>query len=107
MKKLIGMATLGAAGLALAACGSSDDASSDLEVDSVEMPANEPLEAIEEEPVEDTAAQIGPVETPAAVSQETASKAADRAETVAAEAAAAAEAAEAAEAAANLDLEVE
>lgn len=99
MKKLSSFAVIGAASLALAACGSSDDASSDLEVDTVEIPADEALEPVTEEPVEDPAAVIEEVEEPAPVSVETASEAADAAEDVAA----AVEAAEAAEAAAAAD----
>lgn len=105
MKKLTSIAVLGAASLALAACGSSDDASSDLEAGTVEMPADEALEPVTDEPVEDPGAGLDEVEEPAAVSQQTAADAAERAENVAAQAAAAAEAAEAADAIENIDNE--
>lgn len=96
MNTLIRIAVLGTASFALAACGGSDDASSDIEADSVEMPANEALEPVTEQPVADEAATLREPEGPPPVSQQTAQDAADRAERVAAEAAAAAEAAEAA-----------
>jgi len=44
------------ASLALAACGSADDASTEAEADTVEVAADEALEPVTEEPVEDTAA---------------------------------------------------
>ncbi len=96
MNILIRFTVLGAASLALAACGSSDDASSDIEADTVEMPADEALEPVTEQPVADEAATVREPEGPPPVSQQTAQDAADRAAKVAAEAAAAAEAAEAA-----------
>ncbi|MBV7265354.1 hypothetical protein [Erythrobacter ani] len=99
MKNFTRFALVGAASAALAACGSSDDASSDLEVDTVEIPADEALEPVTEEPVEDPAANLDNVEEPAAVDTQTATEAADAAEDVAA----AVEAAEAAEAAAAAD----
>lgn len=102
MKTLIRFAVLGAAPFALAACGDSDDASDDIEADSVEMPANEALEPVTEGPVVDEAGTAREPEGPPAVSQQTAEDAADRAAKVAAEAAAAAEAAEAA---ANIPVE--
>ena len=42
--------TLALAALMLAACGSSDDASTEATADTVEMPADEALEAISDEP---------------------------------------------------------
>ena len=50
------------ASLALAACGSSEDASTEAEADTVEMTADEALTDIEEMPVEDPAANTAPVE---------------------------------------------
>lgn len=105
MKTLTRMAVIGTATFALAACGSSDDASSDLEVETVEEVADEALEPVTEMPVEDSAAAIEEVEAPAPVDTQTANEAADAAENVAAavEAAEAAEAAAAADAAANAE----
>ena len=111
MKKFASLAALGLGSLAVAACGGSDDASSDLEIENVEMPAEAALEPVTEEPVEDSAATAPEVEGPPPVDTQTAQEAAEAAEGVAAaveaaEAAAAAEAADAAaaaEAAANLD----
>ncbi len=93
-------AVLAGAAFALAACGSSEDASTEAMPDTVEMPADEALAPIEEEPVEDTEA-AGPPPAPAdtAPDLQTTEQAADAAADVAAEAAAAAEAAEAAAAA--------
>ena len=48
--------------LALAACGSSEDASTEAEADTVEMTADEALTDVEEMPVEDPAASTAPVE---------------------------------------------
>lgn len=53
MKKIVTLAILSAASLALAACGSADDASTDATADTVEMPADEALAGVAEEPVED------------------------------------------------------
>jgi len=56
------------AALTLAACGSSDDASVEAQADTVEMPANEAVEAVAEAPAEDAnadaveAAETGPSE---------------------------------------------
>lgn len=106
MKKLVAGALVGSLALALAACGSSDDASTEAMPDTVEMPAEEALAPITDEPVEDTGA-LGPAAdvSERAPSQQTAEEAADAAESVAAEAAAAAEAADAAAAAADLEVE--
>lgn len=104
MKKLAALSLIGGLGLGLAACGSTDDASTEAMPDTVEMPADEALEPIEAEPVVDEGA-TGPEADPAenAPSQQTAEEAADAAAQVAAEAAAAAEAADAAAAAADLE----
>ena len=104
MKKLATIAVLGGLGLGLAACGSSDDASTEAMPDTVEMPADDALEPVADEPVEDSDA-AGPPADPSenAPSLQTAEEAADAAENVAAEAAAAAEAADAAAAAAELE----
>ena len=56
------IALTAAASLALAACGSSEDASTEAEADTVEMTADEALTDIEEMPVEDPAANTAPVE---------------------------------------------
>ncbi len=103
MKKLATFAVLGSAGLVLAACGSADDASTEAMPDTVEMAADEALEPVAEEPVEDEEA-AGPPLDPSETAPDpvTTGEAADAAEQVAAEAEAALEAAEAAEAAANL-----
>lgn len=105
MKKAIQIAVLVGGALALAACGSADDASTEATADTVEMPAAEALEPIEDEPVADPSLN-GPAldETDNAVSETTASEAADNAADVAAQAeAAAAEAEAAANAAEGLD----
>ena len=110
MKKLISIAVLGSAGLVLAACGSSDDRSTEATPDTVEMPADAALEAVVEEPVVDEEVE-GPEIDPAANAPDpvTTEQAADAAAEVAAQAAAAAEeaaaAAEAAEAAASLPID--
>lgn len=106
MKKLVAGALVGSLALGLAACGSSDDASTEAMPDTVEMPAEEALAPITDEPVEDLDALGPPVDaSERAPSVETAEEAADAAESVAAEAAAAAEAADAAAAAADLEVE--
>jgi hypothetical protein len=87
MKKLAPLALAAGAALSLAACGSSDDASTEARADTVEMPADEALEAISDEPVADPDANAPDQATPAADAE----AAADAAAAVAAEAAAAAE----------------
>lgn len=59
-----GLATASAAALALAlaACGSSDDASDDASAENVEVMADEAMESVTEEPVEDTAVAEEPEE---------------------------------------------
>ncbi|MDG5751807.1 hypothetical protein P8R33_11870 [Qipengyuania sp. XHP0211] len=48
----------------LTACGSSEDASTEAEADTVEIPADEALQGVDEEPVEDPAAmESDPVTT--------------------------------------------
>ena len=98
MKKLATIAVLGGLALGLAACGSTDDASTEAMPDTVEMPADEALEPVTEAPVEDSDA-LGPPADPAenAPTLQTAEEVADAAENVAAEAEAAAAAAAAIE----------
>lgn len=81
------LAALSAAALMLAACGSSDDASTEATADTVEMPADEALEAISDEPVADP--EVTATDAPDGDAQAEAS--AEAAADVAAEAAAAAE----------------
>lgn len=105
MKKIASLAMLGGATLALAACGSSESASTEATADTVEVAPDEALESITDEPTDDTAANEGPPEgedgpPPAPVSQEAAETAAEGAAEVAERAEAAAQAAEAADAAA-------
>ncbi len=52
------LAVAATASFALAACGSADDASTEAEADTVEIPANEALEGVDAEPVADDAAAI-------------------------------------------------
>lgn len=87
MKKIVTLALLPAATLALAACGSSDDASADATADTVEMPADEALADVAEEPVEDADANAEDAAAEVADTEATADAAAD----VAAAATAAAE----------------
>jgi len=93
MRKMSAFTVLAGASLLLAACGSYDDASTEANADTVEMPADEALSAVTEEPVADPAATA--TDAPATEAA-TAEDAADAAADVAAEAAAAAEAADAA-----------
>ncbi len=93
MKKIAPFAAIAGTALLLAACGSSDDASTEARADTVEMPADEALEAVTEEPVKDSAASAA---DPAPANTATTEQAAEAAANVAAEAAAAAAAAEAA-----------
>ncbi|MFL0672747.1 MAG: hypothetical protein ACJLS3_15375 [Erythrobacter sp.] len=94
MIKIAPFAAATGAALLLAACGSADDASTEARADTVEMPADEALEAVTEEPVADPTASA---EDPAEVTNQTTAEAAEAAANVAAEASAAASAAEAAE----------
>jgi hypothetical protein len=92
MKKFATFALATGAALALVACGSADDASTEAAADTVEMPADEALEPVSEEPVADPAANApDAAQTPDPTTAETAEAAAN----VAAEAAAAAAASEA------------
>ena len=85
---------LAAAGsLALAACGSTDDASTEAEADTVEMPADAALEGVSETPAADPAANSDETAT----TEQTANEAADAAADVAAAADAAAAAGDATE----------
>jgi hypothetical protein len=85
-------AALAVSALMLAACGSSDDASTEATADTVEMPADEALEAISDEPVADPEATATDAPETDAAAEASAEQAADAAADVAAEAAAAAEA---------------
>jgi hypothetical protein len=93
MRKISTLTALAGASLLLSACGSYDDASTEANADTVEMPADEALSAVSEEPVDDPNATA--TDAPA-TDAATAEDAADAAADVAAEAAAAAEAADAA-----------
>lgn len=84
--------TLAFAALMLAACGSADDASTEATADTVEMPADEALEAISDEPAADPEATATDAPETNAAAEATAEEAADAAADVAAEAAEAAEA---------------
>ena len=61
------------ASLALAACGSADDASTEAEADTVEIAADEALEPVTEEPVADSSANDVSEDTEAAEAAEAAS----------------------------------
>lgn len=84
-------AALTGAALLLSACGSSDDASTEANADTVEMPADEALAPIDEEPVADPNATATDAPETDAETEAGAEDAADAAADVAAEAAAAAE----------------
>ncbi|UVI39788.1 hypothetical protein [Qipengyuania spongiae] len=58
MKFRIALAAPALLALGLAACGSSDDASTEAEVDTVEIPANDALEGVNEAPVVDADATV-------------------------------------------------
>lgn len=91
MKKIAYAALAPLAALALAACGSSDDASEDAMADTVEMPADEAMMNVED-PVVDAEATADAAATEAAEAAEAAGEAAAAAAAdVAAEAEAAAE----------------
>ncbi len=85
MKKLTSALLVTGATLALAACGSAEDASSEATADTVEMPSDEALEGVTDEPVEDADAmeEVDPADT--AVDEQTATAAADAAADVAAQ----------------------
>jgi ABC-type uncharacterized transport system auxiliary subunit len=86
MKKIVSVALASAFALTLAACGSSDDASTEAEADTVELPADEAMDDVTAEPVADPAAMTP---TPDAAETTTPDQAADQAGADAAEAAAA------------------
>lgn len=88
MRRIAPLAPLAGA-LLLAACGSADDAATEASADTVEMPADEALSGVGEEPVADPTASAtdAPAAAPTAASAEDAGEAAAN---VAAEAAAAA-----------------
>ena len=100
MKKIV-FAALPLA-LGLAACGSTDDASTAAEADTVEMPADEAMTGVTEEPAADPTANAAvdaaaaPAEAAAATASATAEEAGANAAEVAARAQAAAAAADAA-----------
>lgn len=83
--------TLALAALLLAACGSADDASTEATADTVEMPADEALEAISDQPVADPEATATDAPETEAAGEASAQAAAEAAADVAAEAAAAAQ----------------
>ncbi len=62
MKRLVRIAVLGGVACAVAACGNSDDASTEAMPESVEVRADEALATVSEEPVEDADA-AGPQQT--------------------------------------------
>ncbi|MEP3051898.1 MAG: hypothetical protein ABJP48_04055 [Erythrobacter sp.] len=97
MKKFTRALAVAGATVALAACGSSDDAASESTAETVEIPADEALERVADVPVEDVEAAVEDIDN--SVPEETAQAAADNAADVAADVLAAAEAAEAAGAA--------
>ena len=79
MKVTFRMGAIGLAGvsaLALAACGDSNDASDEVMAEDVEMPADEAMDEIDEEPVEDTAAPA-PAPAPAPANTQTAEERAE------------------------------
>ncbi|MFM7348161.1 MAG: hypothetical protein ACKO01_01585 [Erythrobacter sp.] len=89
MSKRTAFAALSASALMLAACGSSDDASTEASADTVEMPADSALAPINDAPVADPTATA--TDTAAATPEATTTDTADAAADVAAKAAAAAE----------------
>ena len=99
MKKIVKFALAGGAALALAACGSSDDAATEAEADTVEIPAEDAVADVEEAPVADAGAVATTPEdtdpaTPSAGEQATAEEAGAMADDVAARVKAAQAAAE-------------
>ena len=59
------LALTAAATVALAACGSADDASMEAEADTVEVAADDALEGVEDMPVEDSGASVEAAEAEA------------------------------------------
>jgi hypothetical protein len=110
VKKFVSLAAICGATLVLAACGNSEDASTEAEADTVELPADDALESVTEEPEDAAAANEASAQPeeddelagppPAPVTRETAESAAEKAADVAEQAEEAEKAAEAAEAAA-------
>jgi hypothetical protein len=92
MRKLLFASLASASVLALAACGSSDDASADAEADTVEMPADEAMTGVEDPVLDDGATQDAEEATTTSAGE--AAAAAEAAGEAAADAAAAAAAAE-------------
>ena len=73
MKFTIRMGLIGVGALALATCGDSNDASDEVVADNVEIPADDALDDIDEEPVMDeevTPPPPAPVETQTAEEQQ-------------------------------------
>lgn len=92
MRKLLFASLASASVLALAACGSSDDASADAEADTVEMPADEAMTGAEDPVLDDAATEDAEEATAESVQEATAAaEAASAAAADAAEAAAAAD----------------
>lgn len=91
MKKITHLTALAVAALFLTACGSADDASSEASADTVEMPADEALTPVDEDPAADPAANAADAPETGAETEAGAEEAADAAANVAAEAAAAAD----------------
>ena len=89
MRMLKTLTMLSAPALMLAACGSSDDASTEASADTVEMPADSALAPVNDAPVADPTATV--TESVTATPEPTTTEAADAAADVAAKAAAAAE----------------
>jgi hypothetical protein len=81
MRKPSALAVLTIATLALAACGSADDASTEASADTVEMPADSALAPVSDAPVADPSATA--TDAPAAVPTATAEQAGDAAANVA------------------------
>lgn len=94
MKKIVYAAFASAAALALAACGSSDDASEEAMADNVEMPADEAMSTVEAPVVDPAAASDEESEAEATPTTATAEEAGDAAAAAAADVEAAAAAAE-------------
>ncbi len=89
MKTFTPLAALGSAALLLSACGSANDASTEASADTVEMPADEALSAITDEPVADPDAAATDAPADEAELEAGAEAAADAAASVASQAAAA------------------
>ena len=85
MKKIALTALLTGSALALAACGDAEDASYEAEADNVEVPANEAMDTVEDEPVEDADATAEATEEVADTVEAEADAAAENAEDVVAD----------------------